>query len=162
MDVIAKRMPLYEGDYLTSGTGWAGSFHSETGSHVSVSATLRHDNPKGDGALGSGSVEITVSYDDLNGYFSNAPRLYPFISILKVLFRNQGVSELTTHGRMVEMEAGASGQYEATFSSQIESDRALHQEFFVGLTMAFTSTYPHSGQGKWDSNGHKNHGWWIR
>jgi hypothetical protein len=162
MDIVATRSNDNTEAYKTAGTCWTGSFTTEEGGEVEVRMETVSQDPTGLGALGPAKIYIEVTYLDKRNFFNGEQRLYPYISVLKTKYLNQGAPTVTVDGGMRTMDRDSGGLYRATFSSALDNSAPLHQEVLAGITMAFTSMFPHSGQAPWDSNGHRNHGFWIR
>jgi hypothetical protein len=114
------------------------------------------------GTLNPARIDVEISYLDKANYFNGADNLYPYISILKTKNLNQDSPILTIDGAIRTMDRDSVGKYRTSFTSKLDNIVSLHQEIIAGLTMAFTSVFPHSGDAPWDSNGHRNHGFWIR
>lgn len=162
MDIIATRCEDEHESYKTNGSCWSAKFNSETGAEIEISIKTIARQPNISGTLGVTDIEITVFYRDLTNYFNGANELFPFIGVLKTKYLNQGSPLNTVDGNMRNMPKTQSNEYKVTFTSYLDNSPSLHQEMIAGLTMAFTSVYPHTGNTNWDSNGHKNHGVWLR
>lgn len=162
MDVIATRCHDTTEAYKTQGTSWSAIFTTEVGGEVVIHVNTTSNDAELHGTLGPALIKVSVSYIDKSNYFSGADRLFPYITILKARYPNQGTPFINVDGGMRTMEKKGDGLYEVTFMSSLDSSYSLHQEMIAGLTMAFTASYPHTGQAPWDSNGHKNHGFWLR
>jgi hypothetical protein len=103
-----------------------------------------------------------LRYRDDAGFFPGATKLYPYVTALKTRYLNQGQSQVSSDGGTREMNMHADGWFHVTFVVGLDNVPSLHQEFLAGLTIAFTSQFPYSGEAPWDSNSHKNHGVWLR
>ena len=162
MDIVATRMTDITEAYKTAGTRWSGSFTTEEGGEVDIRMETVSEDPAGPGALGPAKVHVEVTYRDRRNFFNGVPRLFPYISVLKTRYLNQGSPIPSVDEAMRPIDLDSSGKYRVLFSSALDNSAPLHQEVLAGMTMAFTSMFPHSGQAPWDSNGHRNHGIWVR
>jgi hypothetical protein len=162
MDIVATRSAQVDESCESSGASWSGAFTTEAGGEVKICMQTVPKAPALHGTLGPACVTVKVTYIDKLNYFDGAKQLFPYISLLKTKYPNQGEPLICTDGGTRIMDIESDGTFEATFDSDLDNDFSFHQEMVSGLTMAFTAAYPYSGQAKWDSNGHKNHGFWLR
>ncbi len=160
-DIVATRCKHADEDYKTKGTCWYGEFITEKGAKVWIEIGTKVQEPS-ESTLKLTDVTLLVRYYDRNNFFENSPKLFAYITILKTKFLNQGAPTNTSEGGVYNFERNKDGSYEVRFSSKFDNSVSLHQEIMAGLTFAFTNQFPLSGDAKWDSNSHRNHGFWLR